>query len=594
MARDNFKASVKTALRERVAHRCSNPSCRVATAAPGAGIKGVILGGDAAHIAAASPGGPRYDGSLSGEQRASIENGIWLCLVCARKVDRDPVAYPASLLREWKERAETTAGHELGMRTDSSGDGTELREIREELSAIQAALRQQVAAEPLDHLMRALRHFLASSEVQGRSITKLSQQGRYAEAATEAIHLADSEARAAALIGEAAADAHKRAAARWLDAGDVSFVSDKQRAAEAYQKCTVLDPTNPYGWSRLGEASWWLGKLDQALYAYTKLWYLMPDGVGLLAKAIDPETVQAERFAVDQPTVSRDAYLWVVRGVLVAGLNIVEILRREPSLVSEWVVTLVPVDRPGGPVRPTDADAESIADFFCKRAYNLGGAIEKYAGQIEHRGLLERLAFIAQGSDALELSEQYLQRARTLSVEQSDFVAEAIYLSNLGVLAGKRGDLNTARKLFESVLATCSGDPNQGKIFISRHLVPVEEAKRRRLLHEKKLAEGTAIAKPLEDEIEVCNLLWKEFEVDAEAAGRRAIKLKELEGKVHGNLANIAESEGDRRLSREEYLKALSAFKSIGFKAGIDSVRRALRRKRWKLSRDASKAVSVT
>jgi hypothetical protein len=49
--------------------------------------------GVAAHITAASVGGPRYDASLKPKQRAAIENGIWLCQNCGTMIDRDPICY---------------------------------------------------------------------------------------------------------------------------------------------------------------------------------------------------------------------------------------------------------------------------------------------------------------------------------------------------------------------------------------------------------------------------------------------------------------------------------------------------------------------
>ena len=63
-SRDNFRAPVIKTLRERVATRCSNPNCRVATFAP-SGEDGVSNIGIAAHIHAASKGGPRYDENMS-------------------------------------------------------------------------------------------------------------------------------------------------------------------------------------------------------------------------------------------------------------------------------------------------------------------------------------------------------------------------------------------------------------------------------------------------------------------------------------------------------------------------------------------------
>lgn len=60
-------------------------------------------------MTAASSGGPRYDPSLTRQQRQSPENGVWLCQNCAKLVDNDPVRYPAELLRAWKAQAEASA-----------------------------------------------------------------------------------------------------------------------------------------------------------------------------------------------------------------------------------------------------------------------------------------------------------------------------------------------------------------------------------------------------------------------------------------------------------------------------------------------------
>lgn len=65
--------------------------------------------GIAAHITAASPNGPRFDSTLSPESRASLENGIWLCHICAARIDRDEDRYPTSLILAWKQQAEEAA-----------------------------------------------------------------------------------------------------------------------------------------------------------------------------------------------------------------------------------------------------------------------------------------------------------------------------------------------------------------------------------------------------------------------------------------------------------------------------------------------------
>lgn len=68
----------------------------------------------AAHVSAASPGGPRYDPRLTPEQRASIDNGIWVCQNCAKLIDNDPERFTTTVLADWKRAAEEEALREIG------------------------------------------------------------------------------------------------------------------------------------------------------------------------------------------------------------------------------------------------------------------------------------------------------------------------------------------------------------------------------------------------------------------------------------------------------------------------------------------------
>lgn len=121
MARDNFNKSVIEKLKARVAHRCSNPNCRVPTAAPSSG-DAVNNIGIAAHICAASPKGPRYDKSMSTKARKSIDNAIWLCSNCSIDIDRDEERYTVDILEKWKQEAENSARRELGKKLPSNTD----------------------------------------------------------------------------------------------------------------------------------------------------------------------------------------------------------------------------------------------------------------------------------------------------------------------------------------------------------------------------------------------------------------------------------------------------------------------------------------
>lgn len=125
--RDDFPQRIITKLRDRVAHRCSNPDCRVPTSGPHhEDPEKSVSVGEAAHICAAAPGGPRYDTTMVKEQRKGIKNAIWLCAICADKIDKDVKAYPVSLLLQWKISAERSATEEIGNKLPSKNDGVDL------------------------------------------------------------------------------------------------------------------------------------------------------------------------------------------------------------------------------------------------------------------------------------------------------------------------------------------------------------------------------------------------------------------------------------------------------------------------------------
>jgi hypothetical protein len=113
-SRDDFSGKTIRILQERVAHRCSNPDCRAPTSGPNTIETKATRIGVAAHITAAAKNGPRYNPNLIPKQRKSIENAIWLCNICSRKIDSDINRYTVDVLFEWKEKAENTAREELG------------------------------------------------------------------------------------------------------------------------------------------------------------------------------------------------------------------------------------------------------------------------------------------------------------------------------------------------------------------------------------------------------------------------------------------------------------------------------------------------
>lgn len=112
--RDEFSMDVKRAVAERVNLLCSRPSCRAPTGGPRVDDSKSVNVGVAAHIAAAAPGGPRYDSSMTAEERCGANNAIWLCQTCAKLIDNDPSRFTVAVLRGWKIEAEAKAMANVG------------------------------------------------------------------------------------------------------------------------------------------------------------------------------------------------------------------------------------------------------------------------------------------------------------------------------------------------------------------------------------------------------------------------------------------------------------------------------------------------
>lgn len=118
--RDEFSSATTKILAARVGHHCSNPKCKQPTSGPRLDSGASMSIGVGAHITAASPGGPRFDSSLTTEQRRSVDNGIWLCQNCAKLIDNDERCFPTDLLHTWKRCAEDGALADLEAAVETS------------------------------------------------------------------------------------------------------------------------------------------------------------------------------------------------------------------------------------------------------------------------------------------------------------------------------------------------------------------------------------------------------------------------------------------------------------------------------------------
>lgn len=127
--RDGFKIRTIETLAKRVGYLCSNPTCRKLTIGANENLEKSTSIGIAAHITAASIGGPRYDGNFTPAQRSHIDNGIWLCSNCASLIDKDEMKYSVELLKMWKQDAEEESKKKLSGQIINQPKNTQHDEI---------------------------------------------------------------------------------------------------------------------------------------------------------------------------------------------------------------------------------------------------------------------------------------------------------------------------------------------------------------------------------------------------------------------------------------------------------------------------------
>jgi len=143
--RDEFKATVIRTIAQRAGYRCSNQNCLRPTIGPDGADDSASIG-VAAHITAAAEGGPRYDPSLTPEERAAAENGIWLCQSCSRLVDVDVISHPVDQIREWKTLAEMRAY--LGIRGFAIVVSRSFQKLEEKMPSLVAEMRDDIGNNP--------------------------------------------------------------------------------------------------------------------------------------------------------------------------------------------------------------------------------------------------------------------------------------------------------------------------------------------------------------------------------------------------------------------------------------------------------------
>lgn len=170
--RHDFSASTKELLGKRVGLACSNPECRRPTSGPQANPSGAVNIGVAAHITAASAGGPRFDETLTPEQRVDSANGIWLCQACAKLIDSDVVRFDRTVLEGWKRAAERGAAMALVVGSPSASASSQggYAKVERLMPALLEEMREDLTNHPTTREFIIMKRGWVYNNSSGKSI----------------------------------------------------------------------------------------------------------------------------------------------------------------------------------------------------------------------------------------------------------------------------------------------------------------------------------------------------------------------------------------------------------------------------------------
>jgi tetratricopeptide (TPR) repeat protein len=305
-----------------------------------------------------------------------------------------------------------------------------------------------------------------------------------------------------------------------------------------------------------------------------------------LARAgANPEAAKQdlEEFLKERPDGSPAVYISATRRLVEMFIYIAEILKRDPKLGCNWLQVgaahLSDLEAPlaimrvnsnklfgveideSGKLDLRAASHEEVlafAECISEKIYGFDGLLGEGAVRTEYSRALETLARMAGDLGHLDLAKGYLDRAHQMSTKGADFVAEAVYLCNLGMVVGKMGRLNTAENYLDRALAICQDDPALGvRMIFARTPMSPEEAEQWNVRQRAQSDDAR------EDEIVLCNRVYEESKRDPESAFRKGMALKETEGNAHANLGIIAWKLGDTAKADREFRRAFDLHRDI-------------------------------
>jgi tetratricopeptide (TPR) repeat protein len=364
----------------------------------------------------------------------------------------------------------------------------------------------------------------------------------------------------------------------WLELSRYSYES----ATAAYERLLASEPhslTPGEGrnrielWDRLGMIYRKLKWPAKAARAYGKVFWGIangiPDGFDIFLRASDGNAAREcfERWKQKHADQSPDIYLWGVRTMASALLNLSELARAQPDLeiadgddlfkdASFIVHTRPRFNGIAEERKPPVPEHLEQAAFLQQRAYSQDGVLGGSEVEKEHSELLDRLARAAESEADFPAAQEFLLRALQIDTGIGDELSQIAKLNDLGMIAGRRGNssasdeyLEKARELAEGILAEDT--------FLVKLVVDEEEA-------------GQSAPKPRTiGSVAVPVRFLTEMDKNSQAVIGKVRWLKQLAADIYGNLAGRAQQEGMLAKAREGFLRSLNIRKEVGDKEGM-------------------------
>lgn len=206
MVKRSYTTGVMMALAYICGGTCFWPGCRVPVHIYVDGNP--VFNLQVAHICAASPDGPRYEPSMTDQERNGYTNVLLLCQGHHIEVDiLNPDKYSVELLKRWKVDRENDAGRDANtldsiteerfqyLMADALSEQEErilsaiqrLEEVDQESAANVRRLLEEVVAMRTDDAGQ----YLEAASIFGDAVSKLGSSGQLLEAATQLNYAAD-------------------------------------------------------------------------------------------------------------------------------------------------------------------------------------------------------------------------------------------------------------------------------------------------------------------------------------------------------------------------------------------------------------------